>query len=469
MSLFAYVSLFNSVSAYDDEGYNVALIRLVSEGVPLYTGQFAYHGPLPYLVKAGILNALKIPVTHESVRLWVLFVWLLSALIGAAAIRNLTGNSLFAACSLVVLGVQLFPLRFNPGHPEDFVVLLLLASVFIASVEAPWFTENLRIAAQGLIGAALIGTKINVGILFMLGLLMWMLSSISRRGAWRVSAAVFFTGFVATPAVLMHGALRPEWELLLVSTVIMFLTAGVAFLRPLPPRYSWAQLMICIGSTAIGIVAILAATILHGSRPWDVLEGTILTAAKHPHVFLRPMSFGIFALPVLAAFTWISIRELIRIIAGPEETESRAPQSVLKVALPLCALLFAAFFDARYYLPFIGPVAWLVVFPESRVVSARMRCARLFLALAAVSQVLQIFPIVGTQTAWSALLLCVCALVLLHDGVVELSAAPRRMSKFASLAAVGAGGLAVYSLVFFTLGLWTTYRRGPVSVSQTRT
>jgi hypothetical protein len=58
IAAFAYVSLFSRFSAPDDEGYNVAMIRLVSEGTPLYTGQFAVYGPFPYLSKAAML-ALK--------------------------------------------------------------------------------------------------------------------------------------------------------------------------------------------------------------------------------------------------------------------------------------------------------------------------------------------------------------------------------------------------------------------------
>jgi hypothetical protein len=37
---FAFVSVFGHFTASDDEGYSIATMRLVSEGVPLYTGQF---------------------------------------------------------------------------------------------------------------------------------------------------------------------------------------------------------------------------------------------------------------------------------------------------------------------------------------------------------------------------------------------------------------------------------------------
>ena len=173
VAAFAYVSVFGFASVYDDEGYNVAVTRLVSEGVPLYTGQFGIHGPLPYLVRALVLKALGVAVTHQSVRLWVWGMWLLSATALALAIRNLTGSRFFAIGSLIVVGTHLFPLRFNPGHPEDFIVLFLSLAVLVALTETPWLGDGLRVAMLGLIGAALLGTKINVGAFYVLGLSAW--------------------------------------------------------------------------------------------------------------------------------------------------------------------------------------------------------------------------------------------------------------------------------------------------------
>lgn len=459
VAAFAYVSVFGFASVYDDEGYNVAVTRLVSEGVPLYTGQFGIHGPLPYLVRALVLKALGVAVTHQSVRLWVWGMWLLSATALALAIRNLTGSRFFAIGSLIVVGTHLFPLRFNPGHPEDFIVLFLSLAVLVASTETPWLGDGLRVAMLGLIGAALLGTKINVGAFYVLGLSAWMLASLPRGKRWRAGSVLFLAAFTATPALLMRAAWAPEWQLLLVSTAVMFLTGYAAFARPLPPRLGWKHVAISGASAAAGAVAILAVTTLHGSRFLDILQGTVITAAKHSKVFLRPMSFGICTLPILAIFGWISLRQAIY-IGRPADAGPTPSQSVLKMALVLSTFALMVVFDGRYYLALIGPVCWLVVFP-GRAIGDRNRSARLFLALTACSQVLQIFPIVGTQTAWSSLLLCVCSLVLLHDAALELSQAPRGFPRFAAPVAVFAGGLALYALTFFTLGLWTTYSRTP--------
>src|SRR3977135_144188 len=93
--------------------------------------------------------------------------------------------------------------------------------------------------------------------------------------------------------------------------------------------------------------------------------------------------------------------------------------------LPACALLLAAVKLVEYYMPLVGPVCWLIVFPGSAVAPEnRTRCARLFLASVAVFQILQAFPVQGSQTAWSTLLLSMCCVLLLHDGMMELSWRP---------------------------------------------
>ena len=459
VGIFAFPSIFGFFSVYDDEGYNVAMIRLVSQGVPLYTAQFAYHGPLPYLVKAAVLNALRVPVTHESVRLWVLALWLLSAWIGAAAIRNLTGNRILAAGGLIAVGVHLFPLRFNPGHPEDFVVILLLLALWVAT--SGWLSESIRVAILGLIAAALLATKVNVGVLYALGLGGWLLALLPKTRSWRAGALLWLAGSVATPAVLMHGAWRPEWQLLVMSTVVIFLISWIAFLPPLPARYEWKHLAICSASFVLGLAGIVVAAALSGSHPWDILNGAILTAAKHPSVFLRPVSFGILTIPVMAVFGLLSLRQTIR-IASAAKRESRAPQTFLKLAVAGCAFILVGLTDSRFYFPLIGPVFWLITAPGgSVVISDRARNGRLFLAFAAAFQMLQAFPIIGTQTAWSTLLLCIGSLVLLHDAILEILEPRPEKRRAVSLSVTLTAGVAVYALLSFTAGLWNAYSRMP--------
>ena len=71
---FAYVATFGTFTVSDDESYSIATIRLVSEGTPLYTGQFDFHGPAPFLGMAAIFRGFHVPITHTTIRLWA-FGW----------------------------------------------------------------------------------------------------------------------------------------------------------------------------------------------------------------------------------------------------------------------------------------------------------------------------------------------------------------------------------------------------------
>ncbi|PYT04525.1 MAG: hypothetical protein DMF60_15060, partial [Acidobacteria bacterium] len=116
IAAFAYVSLFSRFSAPDDEGYSVSMTRLVSEGQPLYAGDFAIYGPFPYLSKAGVLRVLGLPVTHETSRLIVLAIWILSSLLLAAALWYLTSSRIVTLAGLLLTAWHLRELRHEPGH-----------------------------------------------------------------------------------------------------------------------------------------------------------------------------------------------------------------------------------------------------------------------------------------------------------------------------------------------------------------
>jgi preprotein translocase subunit Sss1 len=460
VAAFAYFSLFGFFSVYDDEGYNVALVRMVAQGVPLYTGQFAYHGPVPYLIKAFLLTAFGIPITHQSLRLWVMAVWLLSSGLLAAAVWRLTANWMATIGGLVVVGYHLFPLRFNPGHPEDFVVLFLSLAIFLASAAPPGRSEYLRIATLALIGAILVGTKINVGMLYCLAMGLWILAEFPRTKFGMTLRFLFIAGATGTPLLLMHGSLLPEWQLLAISTFSLALTSTAVLLPPIPPRYGMRHVLVWVGSVTLGLAGIALAAMLRGSRFEDIVEGAVLTAAKHPNIFLRPVSFGFFTIPILGLFTFMILRQCPWIVSG--HWTKQPALSMLKVILALSALLLGALMQAQYYIPLIGPICWLIVLPDGRMpVAGSARSARLFLASMAAFQMLQVFPVKGTQTAWSTLALCICSLVLLYDGMLELSQRPAGLPKPIRLSLAMVAGLTFFLPLLLTMELWNSYSHTP--------
>src|SRR5579872_520868 len=390
----AFFGLFSSYIPFDDEGYSIAVIRSVAEGVPLYTQQFDFHGPLPFLAKALIFRALSIPITQESVRVWVLGIWLVSCFCLSFAIWRLTRNSILSGCAIVVTGAHLFALRFNPGHPEDFVVLLLSLAIVVASLDVAWLSGNLQVAILAGLGGFLAATKINVGLFYLLGLALWILASISRTRVWGAAAVLLTAVATAIPTILMRSFLWQSWQLLLVSTFSIFITCS-AFLRlPIPNRFSWRHAWLAGASLAAALVAVLGVAQLCGSRFQDVFYQAVVIAATHTGMIVKSV-FTWKAAPAIPIFILASLSQWKTIWSGTVARLERW-QVILKIALPLMALSLAAVMRFQFYMPLMGGVCWLVAFPVSRAsIRGRNQSARIFIASIAAFQMLQVFPIRG--------------------------------------------------------------------------
>ncbi len=414
----AFVGLFGSHTPADDEGYSVGVVRSVADGVPLYTEQFDFHGPLPFLIKATLFRSLGIQITHQWMRIWVLAIWMLSWVCLTASIWQLTRNGLITAGGALVTGAHFFPLRFNPGHPEDFVALFLSVAILIASVQARWLSENVRVAMLGAIAGVLVATKINVGFFYLLGIALWMLASIPRRGPWKALSVLFTLAATITPLALMRSFLLPSWQLLLFSTVSI-LIACVAFFRlPTAGGNGWKQVLLAGGSAVASLAAILLFAHECGSNLRDMFDQTVLVAATHSSIIVRPV-FTWICVPAVPLFLFVAYRQW-NILRPRANSQSLGSLALLKAILAVAALAFAACLLFQFYIPLIGPICWLIVFPDGRTpIADRSRAARMFIASVAVFQVLQVFPIKGAQTAWSTIPLCVCCLVLLYDGLSE--------------------------------------------------
>lgn len=458
LALYAFVGLFGFVSPYDDEGYNVAMIKLVSQGVPLYTSQFAYHGPVPYWIKALTLHALGVPVTHQSIRIWVLGVWLLSSWLLGASIGRLSSWRLAGVAGCLVVGTHLFPLRFNPGHPEDFVVLGLAIAIWLASVDAPWMKEPLRAASLGVVGAVLIGTKINVGVLYWLGLGAWMLASLRGRRSRTIAGWLFVAAATATPAILMHRFLIQEWQLLLFATLSIFFATSAFLVFEFPQAYGSREVACCAASAIFGLALIAGVAALLGSHPGDLVNGVVLTAAKHSSIFLRPLSFG-FLTVYLVGISLLACAFALSRFRLPAELLGQ-PSPWVKTILALLALALASFGVSSVYVALVGPICWLVAFPREAVPIVQRR-ARLLVACLAAFQMLQMFPITGAQNAWSTLPLCICAVLLAIDGITELRQENTRIPWAAKALANAVAILALALPLLSTLELGNAYFRMP--------
>jgi hypothetical protein len=460
IAAFAYVSLFSRFSAPDDEGYNVSMTRMVSEGEPLYTGDFAIYGPFPYLSKAAALRVLGVPVTHETSRLIVLVIWIVSSVLLALAIWYLTGGRIVSFAGLLLAAWHLRELRHEPGHPEDFVVLLISSAILLAAAKARWISIQIKVGVLGLIGALLLTTKINVGLFYCFGLAMWILALLPRSRWWKPAAVVFTFCATMIPFALMKGYIDSEAYLFLIVISSILFTAVAWFRWPLAPHLRFSNVLFTAACLLAGLGIVVLLTVLSGSRLGDTLNAVVFHAARLRTAVIRPVDFGQpwpFAILILA-FVWVRSWQWFR----PNVEASRQPPAVLKVTLALAALLLGGMMIPEFYMVLVAPVCWLIVRPDGRnPVAGPTMPARVFLCSIAVFEMLQAFPVHGPQIAWSTLGLFVCCLVLLHDGMHELSLRPAGMPAWAKLSVAVVGGTTAIFFVLMFASFTSLYIHSP--------
>src|SRR6185503_93905 len=146
-----------------DEGYLMVTVRGFLEGNPLYDTVFTQYGPFFYLWQWFMRAVLHVPLTHDATRFLCMFHWVAASVVlgiaGAKITRSMLGGLFVFAQSVV----HLHYVANEPGHPQEFVALLLAFGALAA------LRQGVKIGAWeaiALVTAALAFTKINVGVFF---------------------------------------------------------------------------------------------------------------------------------------------------------------------------------------------------------------------------------------------------------------------------------------------------------------
>ncbi len=244
------------------------------------------------------------------------------------------------------------------------------------------------------------------------------------------------------------------------STFSILITCSAFFRFPIAPRFGWKDYWIAGGSLAATLAAFLALTQASGSRLHDVFYQTVVLAATHTGMIVRSV-FSSRAAVAIPVFVLAGLIQFKTIRAGtPLRTQPAA--ATLKIALSLMSLLLASVLHFQFYMPLAGAVCWLIAFPANPATQeGRHQSARIFIASIAVFQMLQVFPIRGAQTSWSTMALCICALLLLYDGLSEISTCPPLVKQFAPVAVKLVAGVTFALLTILTTTIAGAYFHTP--------
>ncbi len=411
---------------HDDEGYVLIGLKNFSAHGRLYDEVFTQYGPAPFLYYDGWHRLLDWPVTNLFGRTLTLLHWVVAALAAGWIAWRLSQRYWTALFTLVTVFGYLWQMTWEPPHPGGLIALVTavgLAGAVEALVRGRTAVATLVL---GLAGAALILTKINVGLLWTCsaGAFLLVGTMPRRRGAWLAGA-----GLAALPFILMRPLLGESWVLNLAVVFALSGLAGCAFLAPdTPPVLRFRDWLAGAGGFA-GLAALIVIAILaRGTSLRGLLNGVLLDPLRHPVNF----HFGFLWPPV----AWFLLGAALVVAALWLWRPAGRPRLADAVAgLRLVALgCFAWQADTWLTINGVGhmislvlPLTPLFLLPlDEAPASDHRRLAAGLVALVGLGQVLHAYPVAGTQMAWGSFLL----LPLFVSGLADAAAhAARRLQR----------------------------------------
>jgi hypothetical protein len=450
----AYFYLFTQFAFYDDEGTVLVALKAFVGGETLYKDVYTPFGPFYFELFGGFFKLTGLDVTTDASRTIVMLIWVCSSLLFGLAVQRLTGRVALGVTGMPVAFSVVFILSQEPMHAQVLAVLLLSIFTFLASA-----TDPRRVTwaggACGALLAALVLTKINLGAYAVAAAVFAAVLAVEplyrrRWLRWPVIVAFLALPFVVTTRDLSGELVRnlAVLELLAVAAI----AAASWSLRQAPAESggearTMRWLLSAAGGFGLAFLAILLGIFATGSTPADVYDGVVIQALRIRDVNPAPLgsapaaiNWGIAAIAAAALVSWFRWRG---------DAESALWSGVLRGAAGL-----AIWFSITQSAPLsLGPapgnpdalamvLAWVAVIPPAGVVeSVQKRFLRVLLPTLAVAQVLQVYPVAGSQMRIAAVMFVAVGGICLADALISLRAwsaarGPVSLERFGAVASV---------------------------------
>jgi hypothetical protein len=444
---------FSVFRTYDDEGMLMLLVRHVLDGHRLYDDVLSAYGPVYYVYEVFLHGTLRLPLTHDVTRMMTIAHLTLTGVLSAAIVFALSRRLWLAALAHVLVVFELEFLVSEPGHPQELVVLLVALVVLLMALEDA--RSRLVLPAVGVIVAALVLVKVNVGALTAIGTSAALIAIVRPSRTVTALRATSTALVILLPWLLMWHDLDAGARTLayLMSTA----AACVALVSMLGPsgEHSVGDLIAVAGWGVVGLVGFVCAIVLRGTSvvalvySLVVLPQRLLATGRYEALGLYPWTPIACAAAILLA--------IVSTLSGRQRLRAGAPAALVALARFAFAYLVVTSvlrFDPTFLMCGLDPFAWLVLLPVPGVEpEEEHHAARLALAWTAVLQPLQTYPIAGTHLFVGHFLLAVCGVLALGDGLAWVRAmvpgARHRLARalattvaLAVLAHVGYGQLA---------------------------
>lgn len=397
--------LFSTFMVYDDEGYVLLSLRNAAEHGALYRDVYTQYGPFPFVLYQG-LHALGLPFTHHAGRLITLALWAGTAWSCALLVWTATRSLLLRITTLPAAFVFLWIMANESTHPGG---LIVLGTVVLALLGWHWLEQGreLRWAAATGAGIALLAlTKINIGVFAAWSALAWLLLFHRDDRLRRWAPVLVALAGVALPFLLMRPLLdRPGVRDFAIAFAGSALAVTLAGARGATGRAGHRCLAVEALAGGLATALVLAAVLLRGTTPQDLLEGIVLGPLRHPVKFALlfpwPRGFAVITALSLAAAggAWLLRRRGSSAVDILIALGRLAAAAGLMLAVPR----YPGLRPDNLTFPWLFPLLWLFAWPLTGEAPGRA-AARLWVVLLLLGQSLHAFPVSGSQIAWGSVL-----------------------------------------------------------------
>jgi hypothetical protein len=415
-SVAAYYTIYTGFGSWDDEGTVMLAVKQYLAGMKLYDQIPTRYGPVYYLYSWALRSVSGTPVTHDVVRLSSLLPWLSSALVCAWIVYRFTKSVVLASATHLFTFCTLFCFQYEAGHPQELCILLMLCLVACGIWTQDPRRRTLAVILLGVLVAALLFVKVNIGIFMILASSLALLLHAPKTKFAQFASAAAGAVYIILPFVLMRSHLYDkaarEYCLLVsaAATALLLMECGL-------PRTTYFSFQDCWGALA-GFVCTLTAIILVLVAQGVSLHG-VLDSLLYENLSVS-MNKIHFYVPITVSRLWFPsiIMGLVTAVyfawKAREKEITEYQLSWLKLIVAVSAGI-VAFILHRSLLGFVTPFCWLILqAPSDQWRTAQTFPRTLFCAIAVV-QTLWAYPVAGSQSSFVQVLLIIVVMVCLGD------------------------------------------------------